>query len=338
MEEIHGETLAKAMPGFRERPRQQACNHLLNLLRDYASALAGMHSHCFRSPRHQTAKSDDRPERSRPNHRLWIGGYGRCRNGPFRASQLSRRNSRLLCARSMVKAVVSAGGAISMVSAASCSNRYESCRVAGCSIRSKTHKITTMSSAAALDDIADSIPQVLHEACIEMLQPDPGERPTAMQLARLGMQKSVAVAFSPVKPMHGRSGQYDQLCDWLKTIYSGVTGRLHLYGPSGIGKTRLIDEVENFLKANPYGQVFRARCRPREDQPLQAFDQIASEIANRYMKDDLQRIRLDPVSAGILHEVFPVLKNAVEVSMDFSIPRKHTKSPRCPGGGGADER
>ena len=67
-------------------------------------------------------------------------------------------------------------------------------------------------------------------------------------------------------------------------------------------------------------KFFGARCRPREDHPLQAFDQITDEIATRYMRPDLQRSRLDPVSAGFLHELFPVLKSVVEVNMDMPLP------------------
>ena len=94
---------------------------------------------------------------------------------------------------------------------------------------------------------------------------------------------------------------------------------MHLYGPSGIGKTRLIDEVEKYLQSEPFGQVFRARCRLREEHSFGAFDQIADEISNRYMKNDLQRSRVDPVSAAILHEIFPALKSVVEVNLDLPV-------------------
>ena len=320
MEEIHGETLADSMSRLCELPHDQACNQLLNLLRDYAAALAAMHSHCF-------VHRDIKPQN------LMIDQHGRGRIidyglvGTFDAeSDPSGLRNYLVGTPGYF-----APEAWSQQSYLPAGDIYglgcvvlESLRViSGDKLFEPVDNAQDHCNAvsAALDDLVDSVPERLHEACVEMLQPVPGDRPTAMQLAGRGKQTSVAVAWSPVKPMHGRTEQYDQIRRWLKTIYSGSAGRLHLYGPSGIGKTRLIDEVEKFLRANPFGQVFRARCRPREDQPLQAFDQIASEIANRYMKNDLQRSRLDPVSAGILHEIFPVLKNVVEVSMEFSVQR-----------------
>tara|TARA_R110002049_G_scaffold46487_1_gene135089 strand:+ start:9500 stop:13288 length:3789 start_codon:yes stop_codon:yes gene_type:complete len=332
MEEIHGETLAKSIRALRTLSTDEACNRLLSLMRDYASALAAMHSHCLvhRDIKPQNLMIDD-------NGNGRIIDYGLVGTFDAEIDSASQRNY-----------LVGTPGyfapeALSKQSYLPAGDIYglgcvilESLRAISAEgilpSANPTPKILDSDSVdpdqnnedaihAALEDIANSVPAVLYDACIEMLQPAPGDRPTAMQIARHGLNQSVCLAWSPEKPMHGRTAEYEKVCDWIRTIYAGDQGRLHLHGPSGIGKTRLIDEVEKFLKTKPYGQVFRARCRPREDHPLQAFDQIADEVANRYMKNDLQRCRLDPVSAGILHEVFPVLKNVVEVNMEYPIQR-----------------
>ena len=92
-------------------------------------------------------------------------------------------------------------------------------------------------------------------------------------------------------------------------------GRFHITGPAGIGKTRLLNEVVDYIEGKNWGQVFRARCRLREDHPLQAFDQICDAVANRYMLDDREVMMLDPVSVELLKGVFPVLGNVLKPNM-----------------------
>ena len=330
MEEIHGTTLAKSMRQFRKQSHETACNHLLELMRDYAAALAAIHGHRFvhRDIKPQNLMIDEQGRGRIIDYGL-VGTFDAeldpsgLRNylvgtpGYFAPEALSNQSylpagDIYSLGRVMLEALrVIVGDPLSSI--------INSEAELGEDLQEQEDSIS-----ATLDELAESVPKVLHDACIEMLQPNPGDRPTALQMARLGLPRSISLPWSEEKPMHGRANEYAKLCDWLKSIYAGETGRVHLHGPSGIGKTRLIDEVEKHLRAMPYGQVFRARCRPREDHPLQAFDQITDEIAIRYMKNDLQRAKLDPVSAGILLEIFPVLKNVIEVNMELPPPHART--------------
>ena len=102
------------------------------------------------------------------------------------------------------------------------------------------------------------------------------------------------------------------------SIYTGQNGRIHIHGPSGIGKTHLVNAIEKHLISLRWGQVFRAKCNPREDKPLQAFGQIALQIASRYARNDREALRVDSVSEAHLHQVFPVLKDVVH--KDIRLP------------------
>ena len=317
MEEICGDTFGKSLYQLRDRPLTEACRYLLQLMRDYASALAAIHNHCF-------IHRDIKPQN------LMIDEHGRGRIidyglvGTFDADiNPSGLRNYLVGTHGYI-----APEAFSKQCYLPAGDLYCLGRVMLKALRAISGDNLVAIEPEELDDEAyvlkatvgntkDSAPRVLYEACIDMLQPSPGDRPTASQVARHGLTTPVKISWPDEKPIYGRDHEYATICDWTRTIYAGGKGRLHLYGPSGIGKTRLIDEVEKYLQLNAYGQVFRARCRAREVHPFHAFDQIVDEIANRYMKNDLQRSRVDPVSAGILHDVFPALKSVVAVNLDL---------------------
>lgn len=166
----------------------------------------------------------------------------------------------------------------------------------------------------AIKGLDKSVPNDLREICLEMLQRQPGDRPTAMRVARLGLSNTTTIHWPEETPLIGRQRDIHEMKVWLEGIYAGNVGRLHLTGPSGIGKTRLVDDVEMYIRGMRWGQVFRARCRPREDQPLQAFDQICDTIATRYKRGDREKLDLDYVSAATLQSVFPVLKSVLKSS------------------------
>ena len=259
MEEIHGTTFAKWMRSLSKRPHDEACNHLLELLRDYASALAAIHGHGFvhRDIKPQNLMIDEAGRGRIIDYGL-VGTFDAefdpsgLRNylvgtpGYFAPETLSNQcylpaGDMYSLGRVMLAALrISVGDPLLAIA----SNEDE-------------QDDDEDSINATLEELAESVPKILHDACNEMLQRSPGDRPTAMQMARLGDASSVPVAWSEDKPMHGREIEYERICQWLKRVYEGATGHVHVHGPSGIGKTRLIDEVEKQLRAMPYGQVFR---------------------------------------------------------------------------------
>ncbi|TWT79812.1 Serine/threonine-protein kinase PrkC [Planctomycetes bacterium CA13] len=173
----------------------------------------------------------------------------------------------------------------------------------------------------AFSELSSDVPTILREACEEMLQQDPGDRPSAAEITRLGSSEAPSFLWIET-PIVGREEELIAGQQWIDKIFDGNVGRLHVEGPPGIGKSRLLDELENYVKGKRWGQVFRAKCRRGEDHPLQAFDQICDAIATRYMKSDREKMEVDPVSAEILHRVFPVLHNAVRASMSADPARK----------------
>ena len=172
----------------------------------------------------------------------------------------------------------------------------------------------------AIDGLQESVPEMILETCRQMLSRDPGDRPTAAELSRVGLQDANSTFIPSPRMFVGREQELRELKEWADRIFAGSTGRIHISGPSGIGKTCLMDQVIDYIESKKWGQVFFGKCCIREDQPLQAFDQICDAIADRYMQSDREPIQLDPVSTAILKKGFPVLTNSLESRMELAPP------------------
>ncbi len=315
MEEVHGETLRKYKRRLRKLDSHVALAKLLSITRDFANALSAMHSNGLV---HRDIKPSnlmvDRNDVGR------VIDYGLV--GTFDAELDSQ------CYRDYI-----AGTLRYIAPEAYFEQRYTPSGdifSLGLVVLEVIHAILgrldwsrdkddksqdALLISSAVSQLHSEIPEVLRDGCLEMLQLDAGDRPTAAQIARLGLPAGRNTIYLGGRPLFGREKEFGQICDWLTTIYDGGQGRIHLHGDSGIGKTELIDAIERHLRSMRWGQVFRARCRPRDSNPMQAMDQFADQIASRYASNDRHPLLVDPVSAEILHQAFPVLKSVVKKSM-----------------------
>ncbi len=173
---------------------------------------------------------------------------------------------------------------------------------------------------SSIEELGTSVPNVLRDACCEMLETKPCDRPTAIEISRLGTAKRSTFLMPGEHRLFGRDADLAQIFGWLDGVLKGKSGRLHISGQSGIGKSRIVDEVVRKLLSRRWVHVFSARCQIREDQPLQAFDQICDALATRYAKEDLGVLEVDPGSAAILHQAFPVLAGVVTASLRLPTP------------------
>jgi len=171
----------------------------------------------------------------------------------------------------------------------------------------------------ALDDLPDSVPMIIRQTCRQMLSRDPADRPTAIGLVRVGCTPSAPVNLSLHQAIVGRQSEIAQLQSWVDGIFNGSVGRLHLSGPSGTGKSLLVEKVIEYIESKKWGQLFHAKCRIGEDLPMQAFDQIVDAVASRYMRGDREPLELDPVSVTILNSGFPVLSSVLKSRMDIPL-------------------
>ena len=330
MEEVEGVTFSEAVRKLKKLGPQEAYDRLLALMRDFGAGLAMMHSNEFL---HRDIKPENLMVDSEGRGRVIDYGLVEAFDvnatisapGQFLLGTPHYFAPEVLCNQIYLPAgdIFSLG--IVMLEALgtlqrSSSNKQNDLERAGNNPVADAERIDV-----AIQELSESVPDIIRSACREMLDRQPSERPTSMRLARLGLSTTSVPMWPHEKPLVGRDSERDEMFAWADSIFAGGIGRLHLTGPSGIGKTRLLDELVAYIEDKNWGQLFRAKCRVREDQPLQAFDQICDALANRYMQGDRERLELDPVSVELLHGVFPVLENVLGCSMQIAPAGTNTE-------------
>ena len=320
MEEVRGVTFSEAIKKYRKLDPVQTYRILLSLLRDFSAGLDVMHSHELL---HRDIKPDnlmvDESGRGRIIDYGLVESFGLNRTvgagSNFLVGTPHFFPPEVICTQLYLPAgdIFSLG--ISMLEAIYDLQPQSHEQPSGLERSRKNQRADAKQIEAAIRALPDSVPGVILDACREMLEQEPCDRPTAMGLSRLGMPSTHSVSWHKQEPMMGRVSECEKLFAWVEDVFTGELGRFHITGPAGIGKTRLLNEVVDYIEGKNWGQVFRARCRLREDHPLQAFDQICDAVANRYMLDDREVMMLDPVSVELLKGVFPVLGNVLQPDM-----------------------
>lgn len=159
-----------------------------------------------------------------------------------------------------------------------------------------------------------SVPEDLEKLCMQLLKPNPLERPSGHQLVtQLTGTPSTEIIISRSGPSTmssfvGRSTELDVLRGSLDAVREGAPVVAYVNGRSGLGKTAL---VEYFLtgerdKANTV--VLSGRCYERESVPYKALDHLIDGLTN-YLRtiSDSEVGALIPRHVAALVSVFPVL-------------------------------
>ena len=324
MEEVDGVTFAQAVQEYKKLDPEEAYAKLLHLMRDFGAGLAAMHSH-------ELLHRDIKPEN------LMVDSQGRGRvidYGLVESFALSGSRQdgnhflvgtphyfapEIICNQIYLPAgdIFSLG--IVMLESLGTLTKSSGEDASEFKRSRKNQQADAECIDEAIQDLSASVPTIIRSACREMLDRNPSERPTAAGLARLGLVRTGVIDWPHEEPLVGRDQELKESCAWIDDVFAGEVGRLHLIGASGVGKTHLLDELVTYIENKKWGQVFRAKCRLREDQPLQAFDQICDAVTNRYMQGDRERLELDPVSVELLHGVFPVLANVLDCRMRLAM-------------------
>ncbi len=320
MQLIEGQTFAKFIHELRRLDPREACERVLELLRQFAAALSVMHTNYL-------IHRDIKPQ----NMMVDLTGCGRIIDyglvGTFDPEMDPRGIRPYLAGTPQYMApevwfdqcylpagdVYSLGKVIFETLILISGNRRLSAPAKG--------EFDTPARMYETINAFDScVPDILRDACVEMLETSPADRPTALEISRLGQTKSSMVAMPRASVLYGRDEEVKRILDWLDGILKGKHGRLHLSGPSGIGKSRILEEIVHELASCRWVHVFTACCQVREDQPMQAFDQISDALATRFAKEELGVLEIDPGSAAILHQSFPVLRSVVTASQTLPRP------------------
>ncbi len=158
-------------------------------------------------------------------------------------------------------------------------------------------------------ELLGGVPADLSALAMALLSPEPAARPGRDVLAALaaGDGATAAVAASRARPMQsqlvGRQAERALLAGALDRARQRGISVVHVAGPSGVGKTALLDSL-------PAAEalVLRGRCYERETVPYKAFDGMFDQLAAWLAEQPVAEVVGDlPRHVAELCLVFPAL-------------------------------
>jgi tetratricopeptide (TPR) repeat protein len=171
--------------------------------------------------------------------------------------------------------------------------------------------------------LVSGVPADLESLCMSLLHRDPTQRPHADAVLRaLRSRKIVSLPPAPTAaerdsgPLFvGRARELDALRSALSTTNSGKPVVTLLSGPSGIGKTTLVERFIHEIVSHDDGIVLKGRCYERESVPFKAIDSLVDSLS-RYLRQlsPVHVAEVMPRDVLALAQLFPVLHRVEDVS------------------------
>ena len=177
------------------------------------------------------------------------------------------------------------------------------------------------------------MPADLVELCMQLLERDPARRPNGdAVLRRLGAARQRAPALrlatpSVDAPLIGRERQMAELDHAFAAARDGQAVAVYVHGPSGIGKSALVDRFLRRLTGDADPIVLRGRCYARESMPYKGVDGIVDSLT-QFLRSlpDAELTRMLPDDALFVVELFPVLGRVDKISQ-LQWPSERIQDP-----------
>ena len=161
-------------------------------------------------------------------------------------------------------------------------------------------------------EIVAGVPKDLSDLASDLLRRDPDARAGDIDiLQRLGV-----TAFDPLRGVRmrdrnvelaGRGDELAALFDHVTTLEPGKPKIVLVPGSPGAGKTALIDNLLNRVRAGTDSLIIGGRCHPWESVPLNAVDALVDSLA-RVIRRERPRALDDVMSSAVaVTKLFPAL-------------------------------
>ncbi len=173
----------------------------------------------------------------------------------------------------------------------------------------------------APSELVDGVPADLNTLCLELLAPAPQHRPVIGEvLARLRADRPLeraslrppraSTTTGSSRAFVGREGELGALHQALRRASRGEPVVMLLSGPSGIGKTTLIQRFFAEVAQDSRALVLSGRCYEREAVPFKGVDSVVDELS-RWLSlvPQAELGTLLPAQTAELVRVFPVLRS-----------------------------
>ena len=166
--------------------------------------------------------------------------------------------------------------------------------------------------APPVRDSAPTAPADLARLCDALLSREPSHRPDSVAVLKLlGVDEPGAPSadWAPEgREIVGREAHIRELEDALRTTREGQPVTVYLYCPSGIGKSRIVEEFLSGVALDRTAVVLRGQCYDRESVPYNAFDGLIDSLSHYLRTLPRSEVKgLLPHDIHILARLFPVL-------------------------------
>jgi eukaryotic-like serine/threonine-protein kinase len=189
------------------------------------------------------------------------------------------------------------------------------------------------------------VDELLSELCMRLISRDQAQRPTGAEiLVRLGVSSQVdgqatvrrhTPISTPALSVFGREREISRLSAAYTKMRKGNLSVVVVRGPSGIGKTCVVDAFVDSIADSGSGirapLVLRGRCHERETVPFKAFDNVVDGLSYRLaMLNARDQSYVLPDGISYLCEIFPVLRRLklTEDARYFLPPLREAKELR----------
>lgn len=175
-------------------------------------------------------------------------------------------------------------------------------------------------------------PQDLAELALSLLERQPEKRATADEiLRRVSAEAPTRVAFDTVErrktQLIGRQRHLAVLTEAYAASCAGRPVTVYVRGPSGIGKSALVQSFLEDIERREGAVVLSGKCYVRESVPHKALDGIADSLARHLRALDPAALRaVMPGNVAPLLRTFPVLER-VEALAAEDHPDPHPYDP-----------
>jgi hypothetical protein len=162
--------------------------------------------------------------------------------------------------------------------------------------------------------LAASVPPALESLCLQLLRPEPTARPGPDEilavLAALGGESAPVGSSGEAStslPFVGREAELEVLADALREAARGRFVVQHLHGPSGVGKSALVERFVEETATRLGARALVGRCYERESVPFKALDGLMDALARAARRGDVDvRAALSSASSQLVR-TFPAL-------------------------------
>ncbi len=167
--------------------------------------------------------------------------------------------------------------------------------------------------------LAAEIPEDLAQLSMDLLRRVPEERPTGRDiLRRVGGEPVAATGpglhYATQTLLVGRERHIEQLRSFFLSAEGGKPTLAFVHGPSGFGKTALIDAFLEELSDEKRALVLRGRCYEQESVPYKGFDSLVDSLV-RHLEalPEEERESVLPRNREALAQLFPVMQRVTMV-------------------------